>query len=141
MVVTWKGGSLDESDLGMLRSLHRLTIAYLERIVEETVKRGGSPKAAGVTQNRQGQVIDPGISRDDSEIRMVRMMLLAEEAEKLGMTVPDDAIVAFLVQVSDRTMSSDELRNLLQGVPRPAHPRPALLYAAARIARAESPAG
>ena len=115
VVVTWKGGSLDESDLGMLGRLHRLTIAYLERIVKETVKRGGSPKAAGVTQNRQGQVIDPGISRDDSEIRMVRMMLLAEEAEKLGMTVPDDAIVAFLAPMSDRTMSSDELRNLLQG--------------------------
>ncbi len=114
-VVTWKGGQLTETDLGMLRGMHNLTVAYLDQVVSETMKRDGTPKGAGVTQNRQGQVVDPGISRDASELRIVRTMLLAEKAEKLGMEVPDEAIYDFLAQLSDRTLSSEELRGLLQG--------------------------
>ncbi|MBW3595793.1 MAG: hypothetical protein KY475_00800 [Planctomycetes bacterium] len=117
-VVTWKGGDLDQDELAALRTQHNLTIAYLSQVVSETLKKEGSPKGAGVTRNRQGQIMDPGISADDSDLRLVRTLLLAEEAEKLGMEIPDLAIIDFLADLSDSTLSSEELRNLLHGATR-----------------------
>jgi hypothetical protein len=111
--VAWKGGELNENELFNLRRIHSLTIEYLDRIVAETVNRGGSPKGAGVNRDRTGRVIEPGIARDDSDLRLVRTLLLAEQAEKIGMEVPDEAIYGFLAQLSDRMLSSQELRSML----------------------------
>lgn len=114
-VVTWKGGELTDNDLLVLRSIHARTINYLDAVVAETLRRDGQPKGAGVTRDRNGQIIDPGISRDNSELRLVRTMLLAEHAEKMGLEVPDEAIIDFLADLSDHTLSSEELRAMLQG--------------------------
>jgi hypothetical protein len=112
-VVSWNGGELNENELTSLRRIHALTIDYLDRIITVTVDRGGSPKGAGVSRDQSGRFQDPGISRDGSDLRLVRTMLLAEQAEKIGMEVPDDAIYEFLAQLSDRMLSSDEMRSTL----------------------------
>jgi hypothetical protein len=113
-VVTWKGGELNENELVNLRRLHRLTLDYLDRVAATTVERGGSPKGAGISRDQAGRITEPGIPRDDSDLRLVRTLLLAEEAEKIGMEVPDEAIYAFLAELSDRMLSSEELRNILK---------------------------
>jgi hypothetical protein len=116
--VTWKGGQLTENELFNLRRVHHLTVEYLAQITKETVDRGGSPKGPGVTRDRNGRIVEPGISTDASDLRLVRTLLLAEQAEKIGMEVPDEAIVDFLAQLSDRMLSSPELGAMLTDVTR-----------------------
>jgi hypothetical protein len=111
--VTWKGGELNENELFNLRRIHHLTLGYLESVVAETEKRGGSPKGDGVSRDQMGRITAPGIARDDSDERLVRTLLLAEQAEKIGMEVPDEAIYEFLAKLSDRMLSSDELAAFL----------------------------
>ncbi len=102
VVVTWKHGSLRESDIEDFRMNHNLTVRFLDQVVGRTLEQKGTPKGIGVIRDPQtGQIRDPGISRDDDTEQLVRTMVLARKAQSMGVVVTDEAIQDFLDELSN----------------------------------------
>ena len=100
VVVTWSEGDVSESELNSMRTMHLLTVGFLDAVVQETQKQGGTPKGSGVRRGMRGEVIDPGIPRNASESQLIRTMLLAHQADELGVVVDEDVINVFLRNLS-----------------------------------------
>jgi len=86
VVVSWKSGELREGDLRGLRTSRILVQEFMNAVVRKTVELNGYPRG--------------GISLSMAEEDIVRTMLLAEEARKMGLSVSQDAIMDFLEQFS-----------------------------------------
>ena len=97
VVVTWREGKITSSDLYTMRVKHAILMEFLNEIVQETMRREGSPKGFGVVP-----------ARDDQDL--VRKIMLAAKAESMGLVVDNDAAQAFLGQLSDNLMSGPDFQ-------------------------------
>ena len=93
----WKGGVLQERDLAMMRYRHRFVIQFLQVALQTAIQEGARPSAPGITVDpRTGMIMDPGLPRNDSNLSLVRTMLLAKKAQQLGFEMTDESIFGFL---------------------------------------------
>ena len=113
-VVTWNSGELTRYQLDNLRFRRNSVLQFLYQVCDETQQRGGRPKGANFQRDpRSGQIIHPGIPAVDSDEYIVRTLLLAEQAEAMGMVVSDDTVLNFLVQLGDREIELHEFQTIL----------------------------
>lgn len=115
-VVNWKHGEINENELSTMRYNHSLSVRFLDRVVAETRAKEGWPRAPGVTRDRMGQIIDPGIPRSSQEEDVVRTMLMAQRAIDMGMVVTDESIFEFLKLLSDDKLRRPDFGRILADV-------------------------
>lgn len=101
-VVTFRGGRLTESEIARERMLHTVAVNFCRGIVTRSLALGGKPSAPMLMVNPQtGEVLNPGIDPDSSELSVVRRMLLARKARAAGVVVDKEAVKQFLSRLSD----------------------------------------
>jgi len=107
VVVTWKGGELNEREMQNMRLQHRLAVAYLYAVLDRAVDQGATPEIAGATLQ------NPGIPGTDAEEVIVETVLLAKRAKEMGVVVSDEAVFQFLEQLSGGIFDRPELGKIL----------------------------
>jgi len=108
VVLVWKHGAVSSSDLYSRRVRHNMAVEFLSEVVQETVRREGTPKGPGVFRDQFGRY-NPGITIAENDEAIIQKMLLAAKAESLGVKVDDAAVKAFLNQLSDGELSENDL--------------------------------
>ena len=108
VVLTWKHGIVRGNDLYSQRVRHNMAVEFLSEIVQETVRREGTPKGPGVFRDQFGRY-NPGITIAENDEMLVQKMLLAAKAETLGVKVDNDAVKAFLHQLGDGELNDNDL--------------------------------
>ena len=108
IVLNWKNGAVSASDLYSQRVRHNMAVEFLSEVVQETVRREGTPKGPGVFRDQFGRY-SPGITVAENDETIIQKMLLAAKAESLGVKVDDAAVKAFLNQLSDGELSENDL--------------------------------
>ena len=108
VVLTWKHGSVSGNDLYSQRVRHNMAVDFLSEVVQETVRREGTPKGPGVYRDQFGRY-NPGITVAENDETIVQKMLLAAKAESLGVKVDNDTVKAFLNQLSDGELTENDL--------------------------------
>jgi hypothetical protein len=98
-VATWKGGELRESGIDRAVTMKRVVNRFL---AESTMAAGRDPAQA------------PQFAADEQ--RVVRTMLLAEEARKNGITVSDAAINQFLGTVTGEMVRPEQFEEIMRGL-------------------------
>ena len=61
VVLTWKRGAVSGNDLYSQRVRHNMAVEFLSEVVQETVRREGTPKGPGVFRDQFGRY-NPGIT-------------------------------------------------------------------------------
>lgn len=107
IVLTWKHGKVSENDLYSQRVRHNMVLEFLSEIVNETLRREGTPKGPGVYRDQFGRY-NPGITVAENDEALVQKMLLAAKAESLGVKMDNDAVKAFLGQLSDGELNEND---------------------------------
>jgi len=92
--VKWKAGKLKESELDALRRRHTVVMAYLRELMQIAQRETGKRVEEFELANPGGL---PGVVDDQG---MLRMVLLAEQAEQAGVRIDEDAVLAFLRRLS-----------------------------------------
>jgi hypothetical protein len=108
VVLTWKHGAVSGNNLYSQRVRHNMAVEFLSEVVQETVRREGTPKGPGVFRDQFGRY-NPGITIAENDEAIIQKMLLAAKAESLGVKVDDAAVKAFLNQLSDGELSENDL--------------------------------
>ncbi len=101
IVVTWAKGKVTSQEMQNLRFRHAKVYEFLQRVIFTAIERGAKPIINGrqVTLDRM-QSFDVGIPADNSEESTVQTMVLAAEADRMGVAVDVDAAKNYLRQVS-----------------------------------------
>ena len=106
-VVSTQYGTLREADLQRMVQMRSILNQFLMRAYELAYTAGGRPTAFPLMrQDARGAV---------GEELVVRQMLMARRAEELGFHVSDQAINQYLQQLTGGVVSSDQLRQVVQG--------------------------
>ena len=108
VVLTWKHGTVNGNDLYSQRVRHNMALEFLSEVVEETVRREGTPKGPGVFRDQFGRY-NPGITVAENDEALVQKMLLAAKAESLGVKVDNVAVKDFLGELSDGELNDNDL--------------------------------
>jgi hypothetical protein len=108
VVLTWKYGAVRGNELYSQRVRHNMALEFLTEVVQETVRREGTPKGPGVFRNESGSY-NPGITIATNEAAIVQKMVLAAKAESLGVVVDNDTVLSFLTQLSDGELTENDL--------------------------------
>ncbi len=108
VVVTWTKGSVHESELHLLRQRHNVTCLFLENVIRETVGRGGTPVINGQPVRKDQPLTNIGIPREDHDRVLIEIMLMAEEARRMGVAVDREAVKAFLRQLSSPELAEGD---------------------------------
>ncbi len=75
IVLTWKHGKVSGNDLYSQRVRHNMALEFLSEVVNETVRREGTPKGPGVYRDQFGRY-NPGITVAENDEALVQKMLL-----------------------------------------------------------------
>lgn len=103
VVLTWKNGRITDRELRHQFQRHRVTMEFLQRVAEETTKRGETPRTDGILP-----------AQTDRDV--VRNILLAEKATSLGLKVDNAAVKSFLYQFSDKALHDNDFAVLIKKV-------------------------
>jgi hypothetical protein len=116
VMVTWAKGDVRSSEIGSLQYRHQLTYEFLMQVVVTALQRGGKPFINGRPVSMEQQFIDVGIPMDNSEETAMQTMVLAEEANRLGIVVGQDAVKEFLRQISSPELRDGDWMEIGNGV-------------------------
>ena len=103
VVAKWNGGSLNESELFIMKQNRNLIIQYLFSIEQQASMRGRTPQVQPL----------PRVADDES---LLELALLEREAHNQGVVVTDEAALNYLVQLSGGSMQPSEFLELWQMV-------------------------
>ncbi len=101
VVVSWENRTINQQQLRLLHRRHGMAMDFLQRVANATRKKEGSPKVA---------LIQPAADERELVVRI----LLADEAERLGVVVGDQAVLDYLDQLSDKGLTDQEFRKFLR---------------------------
>jgi hypothetical protein len=101
VVVTWAKGKVTTQEMQNLRYRHAKVYEFLQRVIFTAMERGAKPIINGrqVTLDRM-QSFDVGIPADNSEESTVQTLVLAAEADRMGVAVDVDTAKNYLRQIS-----------------------------------------
>ncbi len=109
-VVSWKGGNIDEQEMMRLVSAHNLANQAVRSIAADAIQKGAEPHGLGVSPY-EGSF---GIVSDLSENAVFRVMMLADKARSMGLTVNDDAVKQYLNKLSGGQLKEGDLKRIIQ---------------------------
>jgi|GEM_PF-5169432 len=100
--ISWEGGSIKEGELQNLRQV-RGQLAQFQRVVAQTAyDRGGVTKSMVVPET-------------NSKASVVESLMLADEANKLGIKIGDEAVLRHLTQdLANDTINRNQLAQILE---------------------------
>lgn len=102
VAVSWDGGKLSEAELQGRRVLRSQLMAFQRGVVERTLQRGAQPRVVVVPNT-------------NAEASIVESLLLAKEAERMGIQIGDAAVLNHLTQhLANDTIDRNELAAILQ---------------------------
>ena len=102
VAVSWTGGQFREGELYNQRLVRTQLRRFQSTVIQRSAERGGRPRS----------VVVPDTS---SEASVVESVLLAQEAERQGVRIGDEAVLQYLTQhLADDTMDRNELARLLR---------------------------
>jgi hypothetical protein len=101
VAVEWDGDELRESQLVQLRRGRMLLRSFLNTVRQVAAERGGIERVAMLP-----------LYTDDQ--RLLELELLAAEADNLGIEIGDGAVLDYLEQLADGTVSASEYGQLLR---------------------------
>lgn len=101
LVATWKGGKFTQSDLNVRVNNRQVLNQFIYGVAETAVKNG----ATNVPNPRQYSL---------AEQEVVYNMLLTQEAEKLGIVVPDSQIAERIKSYSGDAVSDSQLTKVMR---------------------------
>ena len=102
VAVSWQGGQLNEAELQNLRAVRTELVRFQQGVIAKTQERGGRP-------------LSVVIPNTNSEASIVESILLAEEANRMGIHVGEDAVLQHLTQhLANDTIDSNELARILR---------------------------
>jgi hypothetical protein len=104
-VVSWKHGQISAAEFQSLRRSRNLLKQFMIGVIQTAAKRGAQPQVFPIS----GDTSDPGL---------LQQMLLAREAEKMGIVVTDDSILRFLDRVVEGKMAPADFAALWKDVTR-----------------------
>ncbi len=104
VVVTWKDGTLRESDFVNLRESRTAFRQFLMACLQETMARGGRPYEM------------PSLNTSVAERDLLERVMLSQEANRLGLIVTNSDIVGFLERISGGTIQMSEFLKIWQGI-------------------------
>ena len=115
-VVTWNHGSLTARELGSLRTKHQITYRFLSDIAQQTKDKKGKPKVPFYQEDREGKIITPGIMLANSDEDLLARVLLAQQAQEMGIVISDKSVEHFLTKLSDSLLVSSDWEDILQEI-------------------------
>ena len=101
VVVSWNGGSLREKDVQSLELLRNLARLFIDALIEKTIAQNGNPRVPRLLVFR-------------SEEDAVRTFILAQQAERAGLSVSDEAIKEYLSQMCAELLKLPEIGAVFQ---------------------------
>lgn len=116
LVVTWTKGKVYGSELNRHRYMHAKVCDFLRGVVVEAIQRGGKPIINGRPVALDARSFDIGIPIDNSEQSAVQTMVLAAEADQMGVAVDNQAVKSFLRQISSPELKEGDWYEIAVGV-------------------------
>jgi hypothetical protein len=102
VVVSWSNGRVTESEMvGKLQS-HAHAMRAVQALAQETYQKKGQPRGMG------------SLFYQTDENTVVRLMLLADRAKAMGMTVSDEAVKDFIRRLTDGKLRDGDIARVLQ---------------------------
>ncbi|MEO1526460.1 MAG: hypothetical protein AAFX06_13565 [Planctomycetota bacterium] len=109
------GVKLSASRVGMFTRQHYSTIQFLQRLAQESIKRGSTPQVPGFNVNPQtGDIQGLGINMAPSDEMSIRTLQFAAEAQRQGLELDDTSIELWLDQFTGGTISQRDVFALLR---------------------------
>jgi hypothetical protein len=117
VVVTWTKGKVHTDELQRLRYRHAKAYQFLAMVIQTAIQRGGKPMVNGrpVTMDRM-QGFDVGIPADNSEESNIQTMVLASEADRMGVVVDQEAVKNYLRQISSPELKEGDWADIARQV-------------------------
>lgn len=106
-VVSWEGGSITRHELTYLKMQHYWSQLLLDNLARIAQERKGSPQV-----NTMLVPVDQDPDQGDRD--MMRVLMLARQAESLGMVVSDEAVLDFLSAACDREANEADFRAMVR---------------------------
>jgi len=103
-VVRWKYGNLSQMDLAVMRHRNNVMAHFLDEVMKRARERKGTPKVAA-------------LRRAESELELVRRMVLARKAKDSGIVISDEAVLYYLRQLSDEKLSDRDYSEIITSIP------------------------
>ncbi|MCA9135660.1 MAG: hypothetical protein KDB00_02845, partial [Planctomycetales bacterium] len=113
-VASWKGGSLNEGELGRSVVERRILNDFLRRLYFEGMRLVGEPQ----TPNVPNFVFDPQESPQTVERLVIDTEIMANLAQQAGITVDDSVINHYITEFGLRRVPTDQVRAILANVGR-----------------------
>jgi hypothetical protein len=125
-LVSWKGGKLSIGELDRMRQTQLLSYRIFQKLADEVIKAGGTPKVPGFFSSVQGMSIgiQPPPNPDVMPMPQVyesvaELFLLTETAKKLGIVVDDPAVDTFIKKFVDGRVSGPRFEEITKEVAGP----------------------
>ena len=113
VATTKKHGEITRTALGGMRWQRERAVHFLNSIQQAVLMAGGDAQA--VRMALQEMAPDPEIS-PTSEEAVIDTWLLAERAQRLGFVVDDATVAAFIREISQGYVSTDQIASILGGM-------------------------
>lgn len=108
-VVSWKGGRVSEQEMMHMVQAHNLANVAVRQIAMEALQKGAEPHGFDVMPMYGRFGIDPQRSED----AVVRVMVLADKARTMGLSVSDDTVRQFLEKLSGGQFKQGDIKKIL----------------------------
>ncbi len=117
-IVSWRGGTITEEYAYRLQQIHGQAQLFLNRLATEVIANGGVPRVPGF-QMTGPQQFDLGLNPYNDTLSVIQTKLFAERAYQLGITISDEAVEQYLVDLAanriDRTKYGEIFKESSQG--------------------------
>ncbi|NQT13911.1 MAG: hypothetical protein HQ582_14250 [Planctomycetes bacterium] len=110
---TAKYGDLHRQQISVLRWQRQTAIRFMESLGRQLVMAEGNPMAIQLAFH---YMAPSGNVSPTSDEALVEKWLLVKRAEELGLTVNDDAVEMFIIDLSQRVVSGPQIRELLEAM-------------------------
>jgi hypothetical protein len=106
-VVSWKGGELSDEELYQLRIKNRLVTDYLIALLRTVAEKTQTPPDVDIAQ------VLPGLPSDGGDYALFQLVFLSELAREKGIAVTDEAVFAYLEQLTGGNLTRGEMNAVL----------------------------
>lgn len=103
IVFTWSDGKVSEQEMMQMRQAHAVAANFIQGIMQETQKAGGTPLAM------------PFLQRTDEEA-VVHILLHAEKGKRMGIVISDEAVTNYINDLSGHILTKEVINDVAEKV-------------------------
>lgn len=117
VAVTWKGGSLKQSDLERMRYLHNHTVQFQQELLRYAARKKGQPVAPAVPEITPIFPEGADVSLERANEQLFARYLFADQARKLGVEISDAMVDDYIaLSAGNVTVTEPELRAIARQI-------------------------